>query len=157
MQNGIFNSVFLLAKSNNGFFKSEKQSKFLIAELSQYDGCIGHADSGYNSCPVFADWDNKGITKIVKSSKNGAVIMFERKIEGTLTSLQLKGIKSYQRRIKALEKEISEYQKSFDNGNYNNSGDVNTYPKDMIEKFNYFQNQRQQQLNNLKEILNNIK
>ena len=147
----ISQSIFSLAKKNNGFFKSEKQGQYLIAQLSEYDGCIGHADSGYNSCPIFADWDNKGIIKIVKSSKNGDVIMFERKIKGTLTSLQIKEIKSYQRRIKALQKEIDDYQKSFDSGDYNNSGDISTYSKDMIEKFNYFQNQRKEQLNNLQQ------
>lgn len=153
----ILKSIFGLAKSNNGFFKSEKQAAFLISQMSEFSGCIGHANSGYNSCPIFASWDEKGITKIVKSAKNGDVIMFERKQKGILTSLEIKEIKRLDRKIKALEKEVKERKKSFDDGNYNSSGDVTTYTTDMIELFNHFQNQKIQQINKLKEKVCQLK
>lgn len=153
----ISKSIFGLAKSNNGFFKSEKQSKFLIAQMSEFGGCIGHANSGYNSCPIFASWDEKGITKIVKSAKNGDVIMFERKQEGILTSLEIKEIKRLERKIKTLENEVKERQDSFDNGSYNGSGDVSTYTTDMIERFNHFQKQKIQQIKSLKEMVCQLK
>lgn len=153
----ISKSIFGLAKSNNGFFKSEKQAAFLISQMSEFGGCIGHAKSGYNSCPIFASWDEKGITKIVKAAKNGDVIMFERKQEGILTSLEIKEIKSLERKIKTIENEVKKRQDSFDNGSYNGSGDVSTYTSDMIERFNYFQNQKIQQINSLKEKVCQLK
>lgn len=153
----ISKSIFGLTKSNNGFFKSEKQAQFLISQMSSFDGFIGHANSGYNSCPLFAFWDESGITKIVKSAKNGDVVMFERKIEGSLTALEIKQIKTYERKIKALEKEINERQKSFDNGSYNRTGDTSTYSTDMIERFEYFQNQKKEQVKKIKEIICQLK
>jgi hypothetical protein len=150
-------SIFALAKSNNGFFKSEKQSAYLISQLERFDGCIGHADSGYNSCPIFANWDDKGITKIVKSSKNGDELMFERKQEGKLTILEIKRIKSLERKLKALKKEIEEKQLSFDTGDYNGSGDISTYSKDMIDRFNYYQGQKKNQCDTIEKLIKDIK
>jgi len=154
---GISKSIFGLTKSNNGFFKSKKQAQFLISQMSSFDGCIGHANSGYNSCPIFASWDEKGITKVVKATINGDVLMFERKVEGVLTELEFKQIKSYERKIKALEKEINERQKSYDNGSYNRTGDTSTYSTDMIERFEYFQNQKKEQVKKIKEIICQLK
>lgn len=153
----ISKSIFGLTKSNNGFFKSGKQAQFLISQMSSYDGCIGHANSGYNSCPIFASWDEKGITKVVKATKNGDVLMFERKIQGVLTELEVKHIKFYERKIKALEKEINERQKYFDNGSYNGTGDTSTYSNDMIERFEYSQNQKIEQVKKLKEKVCQLK
>jgi hypothetical protein len=153
----IAQSIFALAKSNNGLFKSEKQSAFLISQLKKTDGCIGHADSGYNSCPIFASWDDKGITKIVKASKNGDTLMFERKQEGVLTVLEIKRIKSLERKLKALKKEIEERQIAFDNGSYDGSGDASTYSKGMIDRFNYFQEQKRKQCLEIEKIINEIK
>ncbi len=153
----ISKSIFALAKSNNGFFKSEKQSAFLISQLKNFDGCIGHADSGYNSCPIFASWDDKGITKIIKSSKNGDFLMFERKQAGVLTVLEIKRIKSLERKLKALKKEIEVRMLSFNNGSYNGSGDISTYSQDMIDRFNYFQEQKRNQCLEIEKIINEIK
>jgi hypothetical protein len=153
----ISKSIFALAKSNNGLFKSEKQSDFLISQLKKFEGCIGHGDSGYNSCPIFASWDDKGVTKIIKSSKNGDVLMFERKQEGILTFLEIKKIKSLQRKLKKLKKEIEEKQISFEDGSYNGTGDVSTYSKDMINRFNYFQEQKKSQCLEIQKIINQIK
>lgn len=151
----ISRSIFGLAKSNNGFFKSEKQAAFLISKMSEFGGCIGHANSVYNSCPIFASWDERGITKIVKSTKNGGVIMFERKQEGILTSLEIKEIKRLERKIKKLEKEVKERQDSFDDGSWNSSGDIITYAD--IERFNRFQNEKIQRINSLKEKVCQLK
>lgn len=153
----ISKSILGLTKSNNGFFKSEKQAQFLISQMESLDGCIGHADSGYNSCPIFASWDGEGITKLVKSTKNGDVLMFERKTEGVLTALELKQIKSHERKIKALEKEINERQKSFDDGRYNGTLDTSTYSNDMIQRFEFFQNQKKEQVKRIKEITCRLK
>lgn len=153
----ISKSIFGLAKNNNGFFKSEKQAQFLISQIDLLDGLIGYAEMGYNSCPIYADTDKNGITKISKRTVNGLVVMFERKQKGVLTSLEIQEIKRRERKIKSLEKEVIERQECFDNGNYNNSGDVNTYTIEMINQFNSFQNQKIEQINRLKEIVYKLK
>ena len=150
-------SIFGLAKSNNGFFKSEKQKQFLSSKIDEFGGCIGHANSGYHSCPIFATYDEKGITKIVKSTKNGDVLMFERKKRGVLTSLEVKEIKRLERKLKSLKKEVSEREDSFNSGNYNSSGDTSTYTNDMIERFNHFQAQKKEQILNIENIIRRIK
>lgn len=153
----ISKSIFGLAKSNNGFFKSEKQAKFLSSKIDDLDGCIGHANSGYNSCPIFASYDDKGITKIIKSTKNGDVLMFERKNQGVLTSLEAKEIKRLERKLKALKMDIDEREDSFKSGNYNGSGDTSTYTDDMIERFNHFQTQYKEQALSIENRIKTIK
>lgn len=153
----ISKSIFGLAKSNNGFFKSEKQAQFLSSKIDEFSGYIGHANSGYNSCPIFASYDEKGITKIIKETKNGDVLMFERKKQGVLTTLEIKEIKRLERKLKALKKEIAEREDSFNSGNYNSSGDTSTYTDDMIERFNRFQEQKKEQVLNIERIIKEIK
>jgi len=153
----ISKSIFGLAKSNNGFFKSEKQAQFLISQLIDLDGFVGYVDSGYNSCPIFANWDKKGITKLFKSAKNGSEIMFERKEEGVLTFLEIKEVKRLERKIKSIQKEIDDRQFSFDNGSYNGSGDFSTYSNDMIARFKHYQSQKIEQINKLREKLCELK
>jgi hypothetical protein len=65
-------SILSLAKSNNGFFKSKKQAEFLIAKIKENSGCIGFVSSGYNSCPLFASFDENGI-KYIPTKKNKVV------------------------------------------------------------------------------------
>jgi hypothetical protein len=101
-------SILGLAKNNNGMFKSEKQALFLISQMEQMDGLIGHASSAYHSCPMFASWDKTGITQIVKSSKTGNLVMFERKVAGKLGELEIKKIAKLKRELKAVEKDLAE-------------------------------------------------
>ena len=121
-QSDIFASIFSLAKSNNGFFKSEKQASFLSSILQQFDGHIGHTDSGYNTCAVFAECDKQGVTKIYKTTKAGDVVMFERKTAGKLTVQDAKALKYYERQAKQLSKLINDKQNAFSNGTYSKSG-----------------------------------
>jgi hypothetical protein len=144
----ISQSIFGLAKSNNGFFKSDNQGIFLISQLKEFGGCFAQANSGYNSCSIL--WDQKGITKIIKSAKNADIVMFERKECGVLTSLESKEIKSLERKIKSIEKEICEIQTSFEDGSYNGSGDINTYTAVMIDRYNHFQGQKKELIKVLK-------
>ena len=150
----ILKSIFGLAKNNNGFFKSEKQAKFLTSVLEQKEGFVGYSDSGFNSCPIFAKWDSIGLLEITKhrSTKKGCVneFMFQRKVDGVLSDMDEKEIKRLERKIKKLKKNILERQKSFNCGNYNSTMDISTYTVDMIERFNRFQEQRNTQLISLK-------
>jgi hypothetical protein len=118
MTMNIAPSVFGLAKTNNGFFKSEKQAAFLISQMEKFEGCIGHT-SGYNSNPIFAKWDEKGIVEIVRHSrtKKGCtdIIMFQRSVEGFFTELQLKEIKHWIKLSNKWKKEMAAYE---DNSNW---------------------------------------
>lgn len=147
----IQKSIFSLAKTNNGFFKSEKQADFLINQMKQTDGCIGHYNSGYNSCPIFSEWDNEGITKITKKGKNKETIVFERKQEGILTAFEVQELKSIKRKINALEKQVSERIESYNNGSYNGTGDISTYSVDMTERYLERNKSFSIQIENLKE------
>ncbi|QQV91143.1 hypothetical protein Freya10_5 [Polaribacter phage Freya_10] len=149
----ILKSIFSLAKTNNGFFKSDKQSSFLISKMDSTDGFIGSVTSGYNSCVVFAKYDNKGIINITKHTKKGDVTMFERKKEGVLTSLEIKKLKTLKRRHKKLETEIINRQKSFDSGKYNGTMDKSTYCEDTIRRFNYMQKGKIESLKNLELLI----
>ena len=107
----ISKSIFGLAKNNNGFFKSEKQAKFLIQVLEERGGHVGQANSGYNQCSMFATWDEKGILEITKHRSTGKLeVMFQRKEEGVLTVKEQKQIKSLKKRINDLEKSIERRQ-----------------------------------------------
>jgi hypothetical protein len=140
-------SVFALAKNNTGLFKSPKQAIFLISQLEKCDGCIGYL--GNSSSPIFVDWDDKGITKIIKATKKVDVLMFERKIDGVLTGVEIQKIKALEKRQKALKKEIKEREDAYNNGMWNGSGDITTYTQDMIDRFNYF---HQEKIEHLKSI-----
>lgn len=155
--NDLLISCLSLAKRNNGMFKSQAQADFIISKANSQDGMIGHVTSGYNSCPVFATFDEKGILKIVKSTKKGDVIMFERKIEGQLTDKELKEIKHLEKLQKKIEKDYLQKKKSFEEGSYNGSGDVSTYSNDLIERYNRNQEERQERIASLKEKIAKIK
>jgi len=152
----ISQSVFGLAKNNNGFFKSEKQAAFLISQMNRFGGYFGSVSSGHNSCPVFANWDEKGITKIIKSSKKGDVVMFERKKDGILTSLETKEIKRLEKRLKQIKKEVAENSVIFLSGKWNGSGDTSTYEYHTIELYCYFQQERIDSINWIKEKIKTI-
>ena len=76
----IQRTILGLAKHNNGLFKSKKQKNFLINHLSK-DQVFGFANSGYNSCPYQAEWDDMGITEITKITKRGPVMYWARATE----------------------------------------------------------------------------
>ena len=70
MASNILMSVYALAKSNNGFFKSEKQAAFLSSALEERDGyfvelfSFGYHGGAKNTRTVYVKWDQQGITEI---------------------------------------------------------------------------------------------
>ena len=129
----IAKSIFGLAKYNNGLFKSEKQRDFLISKIKQNGGLIGHSNSGYHTCPIFASYDDKGITKIVKhrSTKKGhkSETMFTRKDEMTLKkeaaqaeARGLEEIKQFEDEIRQMEEELKEVMKVWEKFNREHDG-----------------------------------
>jgi len=101
-------SVMSLARTNNGYFKSENQKTFLIEHLGMYEGLLGYTSGIKYKNPIFADYNSNGITKIYKQmmSSNKIETIFERKIEGELTSIEVKVLSSFKRKLKKLEKEL---------------------------------------------------
>lgn len=147
-------SILSLAKNNNGFFKSEKQASFIISQLDQNEDCFGHVSSGYNSCPLFAEYDAKGITRIYKQTVRGSVTTFERAVEGKLNSVQQKEVNSLKRRLNKLKKDLDRKVNSFESGNYNSSGDKSTYDDYMIELYNKTTDRLRESINSLKIKIN---
>lgn len=66
----ILISVYSLVKSNNGFFKSDKQAAFLISQLDASKGMFiesfsfGEFNGAKALRTVFVSWDSQGITEI---------------------------------------------------------------------------------------------
>lgn len=131
-------NVYSLAKNNNGLFKSEAQGNFLIEQLNLSDGYLGQTNGIKYKNPIFAEYNKEGITKIYKqmAASTKVEIIFERKVEGELTSLEVKALASYKRKLKKLEKELKERMTSFLTGDFNSSGDPSTYTEDIIEMYN---------------------
>lgn len=147
----IKSSIIGLTKSNNGFFKSDKQADFLTNELMLGGGYIGIADSGYDSCPIFAKWDKEGIIQLYKYTKNnGNVVIFDRKITGILTNNEIKEQKVDKRLLKKLERQLEEKILSYEDGTYNGSGDKSTYTTDMTARYEIVKDDLKKQIENLK-------
>jgi hypothetical protein len=132
-------SVLGLAKNNNGIFKSEKQASFLKLMIDERDGLIGHTEHGR---PYLADYDDKGIIKITVG--NPPELYWERKEQGILRPDDIKRIKSLQREIKQLEKEIASREEGLKNGTYTDRFGVIPQKKEEIakkqERINQIQN-----------------
>jgi hypothetical protein len=156
-------SVFSLTKNNNGLFKSEAQAKFLISQIDNYQGLVGYANSGYNSIPIFAEYDEKGITKLVKRSndkslKDKDVVVFERKNDNGLNTLEIKELNTLKRNLKKLETQLNDKVNSWESGNYNGSGDKSTYDtnKATVERYEYFKNELEKHILSLKDTIKSL-
>jgi len=150
-------SIMSLTKNHNGIFKSEKQAEFLIDHLKKNQGYFGSFNSGYHSCPLFATWDEKGIVKTTKSTKKGMVTLFERKVKGVISDLDAKRIKSLERKIKKIQKDLTERIVSFENGSYNSTGDTSTYGESMISNYCYYNNIHRTRIDNLRKKISELK
>lgn len=161
--NDLSKSIFGLTKYNNGLFKSEAQAKFLISQIERYEGLIGYARSGYNTIPIFAEYDEKGITRLVKHSNNKSVkdkdvVIFERNVGNALNSLEIKELNTHKRKLKKLEKELNDRITSWESGNYNGSGNKSTYDTDKstVERYEHFKNELEKRIFNLRNVINNL-
>lgn len=82
----VLASIYSLAKSNNGLFKSEKQAAFIIAELDSRSGLFvemfsfGEYNGASATREVYVTWDQSGIVSITtKAPKSGkTTIKFQR-------------------------------------------------------------------------------
>ena len=108
--NNIQATLENLIKTNNGFFKSEKQAKFLISELKIEYGNVFTASAFGNSVVLTYNFDDKGIVEKVNTSlkKQSEKVVWNRKIEGVLSVEDKRKMAALKREIKKLEKSINE-------------------------------------------------
>lgn len=122
----ILISVYSLANNNNGFFKSEKQAKFLISELDKVGGSFieyfqfGYTGKEKHSRLVTVSYDNQGIIEIrTKAEKSGKEsVKFTRKTAQEFAVIQAAKIaecnKETLQSITAIENNIAELQAIID-------------------------------------------
>ena len=142
--NSIQATLENLIKTNNGFFKSEKQAKFLISELKKEYGNIFTASAYGNSVVLTYNFDDKGITEKLNTSlkKQSEVVVWNRKIEGVLSVEDKKKMAALKREIKKLEKSISERDAAFNIGQYKGFEDLyNKANEDALSKLQAFKDQ----------------
>ena len=118
--NNIQATLENLIKTNNGFFKSEKQAKFLISELKKECGNIFTASVFENSVVLTYKFDESGITEKLNMSikKQSEQVVWNRKIEGVLSVEDKKKMAALNREIKKLEKSINERDAAYIAGQY---------------------------------------
>ena len=118
--NNIQATLENLIKTNNGFFKSEKQAKFLISELKKEYGNVFTASTFSNSVILTYNFDDKGITEKLNTSlkKQSEKVVWNRKIEGVLSVEDKKKMAALKREIKKLEKSINERDAAYNVGQY---------------------------------------
>ena len=118
--NNIQATLENLIKTNNGFFKSEKQAKFLISELKKEYGNIFTASAFGNNVVLTYNFDERGIVEKLNTSlkKHSQAVVWDRKIEGALSVEDKKKSVALKREIKKLEKSINERDAAYNAGQY---------------------------------------
>jgi len=107
-----------LVKTNNGFFKSDKQASFLLSQCRDGEySTSGHLHG--NSYQLFYTCDDAGVTKVEKSTHaKGLVLQWERVEEGKTSIQTSKEFKRLTRLINGYVKSIASRQASMDAGTY---------------------------------------
>ena len=142
--NNIQTTLENLIKTNNGFFKSEKQAKFLISELKKEYGNIFTASAFGNSVVLTYKFDEIGIVEKLNTSlkKQSEKVVWNRKIEGVLSVEDKKKMAALKREIKKLEKSINERDASYSTGQYDGFEDLyNKANDDALSKLQAFKDQ----------------
>lgn len=142
--NNIQTTLENLIKTNNGFFKSEKQAKFLISELKKEYGNIFTASAFGNSVVLTYKFDEIGIVEKLNTSlkKQSEKVVWNRKIEGVLSVEDKKKMAALKREIKKLEKSINERDASYSTGQYVGFEDLyNKAKDDALSKLQAFKDQ----------------
>lgn len=113
-------SLASLVKSNNGFFKSEKQAAFLLSMVNDGEKCFTTAGNVRgNTFTVTYVMDDKGVVSVVKyTNVKGSVTEWQRPVQGETSIQDKKAIAKLKREIKALEKQITARNDSFSKGDY---------------------------------------
>ena len=112
--NALALSFASLVKSNNGFFKSDKQASFLLSQCQDENTFTASGDVYGNQYQMIYHCDDKGIVKVEKHTPHTGItlVTFERHIEGVVNATEAaakaKEGKRIAKEIKRLEKAIQE-------------------------------------------------
>jgi hypothetical protein len=147
----LVQSMYNLIKTNEGKFKTEKQANFLKSVLDSQDGFLGWTEAGSQ---IHSEYDELGFIKVSKLLKNGEEIIFERSVEGKLTSLEVKSLASYKRELKKTRLQYTNRIQSWEDGTYG-KGD---YKSDQFTKELYIKsNERiENRIHQLEENINKL-
>lgn len=123
--NSIHASLENLIKTNNGFFKSEKQAEFLLHELKKEYGNVFTATLFGNSVVLTYKFDDKGITEKTNMSikKQSEKVVWARTGD-FLSCTAKKKISALKREIKKLEKSIDDRNTAYAAGQYKGMEDL---------------------------------
>lgn len=114
----IGTSLTSLVKSNNGYFKSEKQSAFLLSQCDNGEFCAGGSVWG-SSYQIWYECDAKGVVNVKKQTHaKGLMLQWERVEEGKMAIQDSKEFKRLVRLLKGYVKSIEGRQASWDAGTY---------------------------------------
>lgn len=130
----LVQSMYNLIKTNEGKFKTDKQAKFLKSVLDSQDGFLGWTEAGSQ---IHSEYDELGFIKVTKLLKNGEEVIFERSVEGKLTSIEVKDLASYKRELKKIRLQYTNRIQSWEDGTYG-KGDYKSdpYTKELYIKSN---------------------
>ena len=114
-----------LVKSNNGFFKTEKQAEFLLPQC-EYGSFTVYGSIYNNSFQINYVCDDKGIVRTDKVTQCGGKILttWERVVIGSISVQDAKETKRILREIKRIEKQINERIECFEKGGYDGYEDL---------------------------------
>lgn len=111
-------SLNSLIKYNNGYFKSEKQAKFLLSMLEDNNTFL----SGFNGYTMLIQYafDDKGITLKTKTSQTTGKTeeVWGRKVDGVLSVAELQIVKNLTKQLKKVKTSYDKAVKSFNDGSY---------------------------------------
>ena len=113
-----------LVKTNNGFFKSEAQAKFLLSQCVNNQFATGGVVHR-NSYTIFYVCDSTGVVRVEKqTTAKGLVVQWERRVAGKMSLQDEKEIKRLRRLIKQTQASIDERRASIAAGKYNANSDL---------------------------------
>lgn len=123
----VSSSFASLVKSNNGFFKSDKQAEFLLNQCSENVYCSQAITKFRSWYSMIYFCDAKGVTKVEKNTSTGLTVVWERAAEGQVSMQDAKEIKRLQRLIKQDQKSIESRTKSMEAGSYDGAMSLYNY------------------------------
>lgn len=147
----LVQSMYNLIKTNEGKFKTEKQANFLKSVLDSQDGFLGWTQAGSQ---IHSEYDESGFIKVTKLLKNSEEVIFERSVEGKLTSIEVKNLASYKRELKKVRLEYSNSIRAWEDGTYG-KGDYKN--DEYVKQLHMNSNQRKEErIQQLEEKINKL-
>lgn len=114
----VGNSFANIVKTNNGFFKSQAQAKFLLSQCVSNQFSTSGSVHG-NRYILFYVCDETGVIRVEKQTQSkGLITTWERRQEGLVTIQDEKEIKRLKREIKSTIELMKARERSLERGEY---------------------------------------